>query len=552
MIQRTLYRMVTGILLPLSLFALTPQELAHSVNLAGKERMLTQKMAKETLLIAHKIDAEANRKALRADADRFEKVLKGLMQGDATLHLVPCGDAAVQQKLEAVWHLWQRIRPHIDAIVAGDADIRDFEAIRSNNLPLLEKMHTAVTALVKKSKTDNSARSQAINLAGKERMLTQMMARALLENDTEGLKNAADQFDRILSGLIDGDPELKLHRTELPAIRTELSDTSRHWREIRDRLFRPLQSPEFRRKSVRKLDALLSQMDNITQMYEKSLQRTKQAAALQALVDGFMQQEQQRRHTINLAGKERMLTQKMTKEALLVTLGIEKEHNKIALQQSAARYDRILNGLIKGDAPLGLEPIRNSATRAAATQLQKEWHTFYRNIETILQSKTKAPRAVAYIVAHNEVLLDLSDRLVQQLKRDAGTTDYLQQAREQIVDIAGKERMLIQKMTKEKLLILAAIHKSENHRKLMRTVAAFDGTLHALLQGDSSRKIPKATNPQLRVQLQKVLHLWQKLKPLYETQKLDKKGLATILSHNTIMLQEMDRAVTLYEQLTEI
>ncbi len=56
---------------------------------------------------------------------------------------------------------------------------------------------------------------------------------------------------------------------------------------------------------------------------------------------------------VNLAGKQRMLTQKMTKEALAVSRGLEKEEN---LKKTADLFDRTLKGLISGDAELNLPP----------------------------------------------------------------------------------------------------------------------------------------------------------------------------------------------------
>ena len=64
---------------------------------------------------------------------------------------------------------------------------------------------------------------------------------------------------------------------------------------------------------------------------------------------------------INLAGKQRMLTQKMSKEALLVAKGIDAEENKANLQKTAALFGKTLTGLVKGDADLGLPKTEDAA-----------------------------------------------------------------------------------------------------------------------------------------------------------------------------------------------
>ena len=59
---------------------------------------------------------------------------------------------------------------------------------------------------------------------------------------------------------------------------------------------------------------------------------------------------------VNLAGAQRMLSQKMTKDALLLVQG---QGDRSALQASVARFDRVLKGLISGDAELGLPPCQD-------------------------------------------------------------------------------------------------------------------------------------------------------------------------------------------------
>ncbi len=56
----------------------TKQQSGTVINLAGKQRMLTQKMTKELLLIANGIDVDKNRESLKKTAELFENTLKDL------------------------------------------------------------------------------------------------------------------------------------------------------------------------------------------------------------------------------------------------------------------------------------------------------------------------------------------------------------------------------------------------------------------------------------------------------------------------------------------
>ena len=60
----------------------TAAEYGTVLNLSGKQRMLTQKMSKEIMLIAMGVDVGGNLKNLAATSALFDKTLKGLRDGD--------------------------------------------------------------------------------------------------------------------------------------------------------------------------------------------------------------------------------------------------------------------------------------------------------------------------------------------------------------------------------------------------------------------------------------------------------------------------------------
>ena len=64
---------------------------------------------------------------------------------------------------------------------------------------------------------------------------------------------------------------------------------------------------------------------------------------------------------LNQSGKQRMLTQKMSKEMLFIAKGINTAQNQTALAQTASLFDKTLNGLINGDSSLNL-PAADSKT----------------------------------------------------------------------------------------------------------------------------------------------------------------------------------------------
>lgn len=121
--------------------------LAVTINLAGKQRMLTQKMSKEYLLVAYGHQVEDNKLNLLETYSLFERTLKGLLDGDATLDLPGTKSAAIRKQLGVVQGLWDAFKP----VVAEGADpatasiSKDkIKVLAGANLPLLKNMNKAV------------------------------------------------------------------------------------------------------------------------------------------------------------------------------------------------------------------------------------------------------------------------------------------------------------------------------------------------------------------------------------------------------------------------
>ncbi len=534
-----------------SLWALTPKELAVSINLAGKQRMLTQKMTKEALLIQQGIDSDQNYHNLKETMQRFNRTLYGLLHGDPTLKLKACQNADVQKALKAVDQVWQPMRSNIQKILTGNATAQTYKVLQQQNIEVLQKMHEAVGRYVNQNDTSHYLKAQTINLAGKERMLTQKIAKSILEGDTTERQEAQKEFESILNALLYGDKKTGLSPTTLPQIKKLLLAAQTLWHEVRPSLHKKTLNKQEIKQSIQTLDAIMTLMDKAVTAYEKSVRKARRASQLSTLVDQFMQKQNSRYHLINLAGRQRMLTQEMVKSALLVTLGIQPEQNKKVMQKAADTFSQTLQGMYRGDERLGISSLTDTKARQQLDHIQNLWKPFVRQLDTIRQSRQKEPESLAYLITHDRELLQACNQLVQRLKQQTPQEDFIQKAHDNIIDIAGRQRMLIQKMTKEKLLILAKINPQQNRTKLQQDIETFDDVLHALKAGDPSQKIPKPANPQLRAQLQKVSALWEKLRPVYTTDSPDKKSLALMLAQHTKLLTAMDRSVRYYEELAD-
>ncbi|MCB0208374.1 MAG: type IV pili methyl-accepting chemotaxis transducer N-terminal domain-containing protein [Anaerolineae bacterium] len=130
---------------------------------------------------------------------------------------------------------------------------------------------------------------------------------------------------------------------------------------------------------------------------------------------------------INVAGRQRMLSQKMSKYALMLERG--DQNAKEGLAAASRLFDQSLQGLTGGDAAEGL-PSASAAMRPQLATVSEVWTPFYSAIQTLQQVNPDQPeflQSINYVVAHNEDVLTKANDVVLgfQLEAEQKTTQLL-------------------------------------------------------------------------------------------------------------------------------
>jgi hypothetical protein len=97
----------------------TAAEYGVVLNLSGKQRMLSQKMSKEAMLVALDINKAANLKSLKATASLFDKTLKGLRNGDKDLRLPKTSKRRILKQLGKVDKIWAKFNGIIQGVLSS-------------------------------------------------------------------------------------------------------------------------------------------------------------------------------------------------------------------------------------------------------------------------------------------------------------------------------------------------------------------------------------------------------------------------------------------------
>ncbi|MBF0368896.1 MAG: type IV pili methyl-accepting chemotaxis transducer N-terminal domain-containing protein [Magnetococcales bacterium] len=256
---------------------------------------------------------------------------------------------------------------------------------------------------------------------------------------------------------------------------------------------------------------------------------------------------------LNLSGKQRMLTQKMSKEVMLVALGVDTDANLKNLKGTADLFDKTLKGLRDGSAELKLPPTESKRILKQLGKVEKLWKEFNKPVQEIISSGTVSKDQVAAIAAQNLPLLKNMNKCVKLYEKDAAKAGLKADPSLAVtINLAGKQRMLTQKMSKEYLMV-AYGHETENNKlNLLETYSLFERTLKGLQDGDSTLDLPGTKNQEIRGQLGVVQGLWDDFKPVVaegadpKTTSFSADKLKKLANTNLPLLKNMNKAVGMF------
>ncbi|HEY1029228.1 MAG TPA: methyl-accepting chemotaxis protein [Pseudomonas sp.] len=112
----------------------------ETINVAGAQRMLSQKMTKEALLLREGVLPPAT---LEATMAQFDAAHRDLLSGNAVRNISAIAEPNVQAQMNKVGGLWQGFRVQLQRMVAGDSAV-DLKALEQQSVELLREMNQAV------------------------------------------------------------------------------------------------------------------------------------------------------------------------------------------------------------------------------------------------------------------------------------------------------------------------------------------------------------------------------------------------------------------------
>jgi len=260
---------------------------------------------------------------------------------------------------------------------------------------------------------------------------------------------------------------------------------------------------------------------------------------------------------INTAGRQRMLSQKMIKEAAEISQGLNASRNRLILRSDLKLFEDSLNSLISGNPDLDIPAAEGADLIAQLEKTREIWQQLRKPLESVLGGTVLDKGALKQADELGLSLLKESNNVVtlfvaQSRKASGSQTSDLATT----INMAGKQRMLSQKMTKEFMLIAMGVDETINRARLLDTCKLFDKIRIGLKSGDQKMGLVKTNNPKILGFLGKVDRVWQLFQPRMETvsqgSQPTQEDLAIVGNYNLQILINCNETVKLYEKdLTE-
>ncbi|HIP55122.1 MAG TPA: methyl-accepting chemotaxis protein [Sulfurimonas autotrophica] len=196
------------------------------INIAGKQRMLTQKMSKEIFYIKYKQSTDF--RELNSAIDLFDNNLHDLIKGNSAKGIYLPQNTKIKTKLEEVNSLWISFKSEVVKIRKAVAFIKnDLETLTARITSLLSESDKVVKVMVK-----NSMSSEFIDLSGRQRMLSQRMGlfverylRTDNEEDYLQFVKAKNLYDETINMFMNH-KEVKA----IPEVLTRVEKTYKYWK----------------------------------------------------------------------------------------------------------------------------------------------------------------------------------------------------------------------------------------------------------------------------------------------------------------------------------
>ena len=253
---------------------------------------------------------------------------------------------------------------------------------------------------------------------------------------------------------------------------------------------------------------------------------------------------------INLSGKLRMLSQRASAAACYAQQGVASDASAAMLAEAAGEFEQILAALEVGDETLGIYAAEERRkTIVGLGLLGERWEPMAAGIEKV-SNAAATTEDIAAMAEQSEAVLEMAQQMVTEITGQYSNPAEIVQANAMLIGVAGRQRMLAQRMSKYVCLIAAGINVDVATEELRGAGEAFDASLTALRFGMASAGINPPPNDEIADGLNAVNGIWTDVQPIVNAalsgQTPNADQLAQMFDQSNRLTGKMNETVGLY------
>ncbi len=229
-------------------------DFANLINQAGKQRMLSQRIAKDYLYMGKKIATNKASRQLKASLELFKKNQKMLEEVIA--------DPEIKNLLAFV----NLSRQELEETASKPFSLDNAQLVMDLSESMLEGSQYVVDSLKEKFKKNLS---KIVAMSGKQRMLAQRIAKYYIAYQS-GIKdkNTIDQMKATVKLFDDNAKKLMSNPKNTPEINKELKEINKLWKIVY-RFYLNIEKGGLPFIVFTSTDNITSKMDTVTELYAK-------------------------------------------------------------------------------------------------------------------------------------------------------------------------------------------------------------------------------------------------------------------------------------------
>lgn len=259
---------------------------------------------------------------------------------------------------------------------------------------------------------------------------------------------------------------------------------------------------------------------------------------------------------INLAGKLRMLSQRIPAAACAVKAGLVADESQAVLDGAVAEFHQILAALEFGDDSIG---VFGAEERARTLRVIQELHTKFDPIEAALEDSVAgvpSDAAMQIIADNNTAVLEMAKLLVVEISGEYASPVALRQSDAMAIDIAGRQRMLTQQISKYSCQISSGLNATSSRDTLASTVQIFEASLQALRNGMPTVGLEEPPTDEIAAGLDVVKSDWLEVKTHIDAidagENLSDADRAAIFVGLNTTMADMNKVVGMYSDASKL